>query len=74
MRLQPLGCCGRSRGDITLGDRKERLASQIELGSKPCTETKKKIAILQPNAHVLNVALSSTLFENIPKMSQFHRL
>ena len=34
----------------------------------------KKIAILQPNAHVLNVALSSTLFENIPKMSQFHRL
>ena len=41
VRLQPLGCCGRSRGDITLGDRKERLASQIELGSKPCTEKPK---------------------------------
>ena len=72
VRLQPLGCCGRSRGDITLGDRKERLASQIELGSKPCT-AKRMQKTVQPNAHVFplenllkpsgKTQKSSTVFE-----------
>ena len=79
-RPRPPGCCGRNRGDITLGDRKEKLASQIELGSKPCTAKKNakncttKCTCFSPGKSTETIRQkSSTVLENSAKGLPLHQ-